>query len=372
METACIRRNCAQWPIFSRGHHGRLELDYIFWYDHRCEHLSVLILNDAHALTCSFSMIVCLGLTAGGATNSIFILDTIANTWTSSYTPNNLTWTSTNPEDWPGYKPPPVIPQPQPDPKDPEHPQANKSIVGPVLGGIVGVLSLSAILFFAVRRHRKRQIMLQRPRDTNFYRHNGYGDPRLETAYQPTGMAFEGPPLSLGQWMKQLWTGMDSFAFWKENRVSSRSRSQRLNDQEPDDESQQGLHSGAVPSDQEIFLAAVHRARSRTGIMPPNFVPLQQPITPSSPTSPRSPRLPKFPAPAGFGGTSSYSGSEPSTIVEVDEEGDHGRAYSDGFENAMLEMDIQMLAVPRGRLFVVNPSNDVVADPENTYRQFDS
>ncbi|KAI9239275.1 hypothetical protein MVEG_10235 [Podila verticillata NRRL 6337] len=327
----------------------------------------------SHAATMVGSnMVISFGLTAGGATNSIFILDTIANTWTSSYTPNNLTWTSTKPEDWPGYKPPPALPQPQPDPKDPQQPQEKKSVVGPVLGGIVGVLALSGILFFAVRRHRKHQLMLQKPRDANFYRHSGYSDPRLEAAYRPTGMAFEGPPLSLGQRIKQLWAGMDSFAFWKENRVSSRSRSQRLNDQEVDDESQQGLHSGAVPSDQELFLAAVHRARSRTGIMPPNFVPLQQPITPGSPTSPRSPRLPKFPAPAGFGGTSSYSGSEPNTIMEVDEEGDHGRAYSDGFENAMLEMDIQMLAVPRGRLFVVNPSDDVVANPENTYRHFDS
>ncbi|KAF9297826.1 hypothetical protein BGZ74_009624 [Mortierella antarctica] len=315
---------------------------------------------------------VAAGLTAGGATNSIFILDTIANTWTSSYTPNNLTWTSTKPEDWPGYKPPPVLPQPPPDNKDPEQPQEQTSNIGPVLGSIVGVLALSAILFFVVRRHRKHQLMLQKPRDAIFYRHGSHGNSSLEAAYRPAGMAFEAAPLSFGQKMKQMWTGMDSFAFWKENRASSRSRSQRLNDQELDDESRQGLHTGAVPSDQEIFLAAVHRARSRTGIMPPNFVPLQQPIAPSSPTSPRSPRLPKFPVPAGFGGTSSFSGSEPSTIKEVDEEGDHSRAYSDGFENAMLEMDIQMLAVPRGRLFVVNPSDDAVADPENTYRQFDS
>ncbi|KAG0014408.1 hypothetical protein BGZ81_000473 [Podila clonocystis] len=326
----------------------------------------------SHAATMVGSnMIISFGLTAGGATNSIFILDTIANTWTSSYTPNNLTWTSTNPEDWPGYKPPPLLPQPPPDNKDPDQPQDKKSNVGPVLGSIVGVLALSVILFFVVRRHRKQRLMFQKPRDAIFYRHGGHGNPRLEAAYQPAGMTFEAPPLSFGQKMKQIWTGMDSFVFWKENRVSSRSRSQRLNDQELDDESRQGLHTGTAPSDQEIFLAAVHRARSRTGIMPPNFVPLQQPITPSSPTSPRSPRLPKFPSPVGFGGTSSYSGSEPNTIMEVDEEGDHSRAYSDGFENAMLEMDIQMLAVPRGRLFVVNPSDDAVADFESTYHQFD-
>lgn len=74
------------------------------------------------------------------------------------------------------------------------------------------------------------------------------------------------------------------------------------------------------------------------------------------------------------------------------EEMPHGRAYSDGFENAMQEMDIQMLAVPRGRLYVVNPSDETLAqedygrDPnrshdslvgleqggEDPYRQFDS
>ncbi|KAF9973116.1 hypothetical protein BGZ65_009437, partial [Modicella reniformis] len=54
-------------------------------------------------------------LTAGGATNNVFVLDTITNTWQTSYTPNNLAQTSTKPEDWPGYKPPPVLPKPPAD-----------------------------------------------------------------------------------------------------------------------------------------------------------------------------------------------------------------------------------------------------------------
>ncbi|KAF9987792.1 hypothetical protein BGZ75_010418 [Mortierella antarctica] len=207
------------------------------------------------------NMIVTFGLTAGGATNNIFILDTISNTWVTSYAPNNLQLTSTKPEDWPGYKPPPELPA-TPGGDDPDHPPPNRSNshVGPIIGGVVGVFAIAA-------------------------------------------------------------------------------------------------------------LALV----------------LQPLATPGSPSSPRSPRHSGsgFGSPGRAGGDAEVGVYVP-CIAEEEEDVPHGRAYSDGFENAMLEMDVQMLAVPRGRLYVVNPSDETLtpqqgqsqteqqAYEQQAYEQFDS
>ncbi|KAF9430320.1 Kelch domain-containing protein 2 [Podila epigama] len=314
----------------------------------------------SHAATMVGSnLLITFGLTAGGATNTLSILDTTSNTWVSSYTPNNLARTSTKPEDWPGYKPPPALPQP-PHPVDPKSPRGNSGPnLGPVLGTVFGVLALSVLLVYAVRRHRKKRMVFYKPQDSIFYLQDQYHDSRIEDAYRPTGMAFKSNPLSFRQRVSQFWSGMGSASFWKGN------KSQRLHDQELEEEQSQDMYAAPMQSDQEIFLAAVHRARSRTGIMPPNFMPLQQPIVSSPPVSPR---MPAFPAPAGLDPETSGLGQE-------EGDGDHGRAYSDGFENAMRDMDIQMLAVPRGRLFVVNPSLDqesTAQDGDNGYGHFDS
>ncbi|KAF9175757.1 hypothetical protein BGX20_000564 [Mortierella sp. AD010] len=305
-------------------------------------------------------------LTAGDSTNNIFILDTTSNTWQTSYTPNNLAQTSTNPKDWPGYKPPPVspttpstgtgTPQPQPDVK-------KNSSIAPIVGGIFGIVTLTAIAVIVVRRHRRRQIADQQAKFSGLYQSN-YANQRqyrLEEAYAPTGMAFDSAPASFGQRMEQLWGNMGAVAFWRgDRRAGSRSQSRRLEDQE-EEEGMRGLQVGPI-TDQDIFLDAVHRARSRVGRLSPVFVPLQQPIRPSSPTSPQSPRSPILVS-AGIGGPQRYSGvTEYQEIDENTEE--HVRSYSDGFENSMQEMDVQMVAVPKGRLFVVNPSDETIAQHE--------
>ena len=351
------------------------------------------------------NFIVSFGLSAGGASNSLYILDTLANNWVSSYTPNNLTLTSTRPEDWPGYTPPPpqVSPPPSNNGTDPNHPgPSSPSKVGPVIGGIFGAMAIAVVAVFALRRHkRNQQAMQQAAKVVGFYgpstgvhsvgysrRDSDSTGRSQQDAYGPTGMAFVTPgssrPPSLTERMEQLWTGIVNASGGFLGAVRSkngqdRAQSQRLRDVDDEDDendrsSWRGLHSGAAISDQDIFLDAVHRARSRTGVLSPVFAPLQQPLTPSSPPlSPRSPRM--VSSSLSYGGTDTSTGASGSALSSVQfkpiegqeeynvEEGTpHGRAYSDGFENAMLEMDVQMLAVPRGRLFVVNPSNESLAD----------
>ncbi|KAF9105515.1 hypothetical protein BGX29_012091 [Mortierella sp. GBA35] len=350
------------------------------------------------------NIIMTFGLSGGGSNNNIFILDTATNTWVTSYTPNGLALTSTKPEDWPGYRPPPVPPVTPPNPNDPQPPPASsvggKSYVGPIIGCLVGAIAAAALLVIVLRRRRKYQTQNHQHKATALYAsdYSYTRNPHLEEAYQPTGMAFDSEPLSFGQRMEQAWGGI---AFWRgsnsNRRAANVSYSQRLADRE-EDEGMKGLQTGPYPSDQEIFLDAVHRARSRIGRPSPLFSPLQQPISQSPPTSPRSPRL----SSAGFGyagvGVGGGQGYPPGAEVHVPrmgQEGEdvpHGRAYSDGFENAMQEMDIQMLAVPRGRLYVVNPSDETLTldqdydqgqgldedregcahGSEDPYRQFDS
>ncbi|KAF9187417.1 hypothetical protein BGZ51_006249, partial [Haplosporangium sp. Z 767] len=336
----------------------------------------------SHAATMVGSnIVVTFGLTAGGATNNIFIFDTTVNTWVTSYTPNNLAETSTKPENWPGYKPPP-IPPPDNNGTDPNPPQPQDSAlnVGPIIGGIVGAIVIAVLIFVFVRRRRQQQMIRRRSQMASYYGRDFSNQASMEQgdAYRPRGMAFDSEPVSFGQKMEQFWGGMGAAAFWrKDRRAENRSQSQRLRDQE-EDEANRGV---PMPTDQEIFLDAVHRVRSRVGRLSPNFTPLQQPITPTSPTSPRS-------SAAGFG--SPLRGGEVGEIGVLGEgvhvpymeqqEAPHGRAYSDGFENAMLEMDIQMVGVPRGRLYVVNPSDENVDQDQNleesstdqAYRGFDS
>ncbi|KAG0196359.1 hypothetical protein BGX28_010258, partial [Mortierella sp. GBA30] len=359
------------------------------------------------------NMVITFGLTAGGATNNIYILDTITNTWVSSYTPNNLQFTSTKPEDWPGYKPPPVLPSPPDNGADPDHPPGqgtNKSHVGPIIGGIVGFVAVAALVLVVIRRHRRKQFASYQSKTADYYGRDflnqrdvwQQGNTEEDAAYLPRGMAFTAP-VSFGQRMEQLWgDGMTAMAFWRDKnknnnrRAANRSQSHRMRERDDDESSMRGLQEGPMPSDQEIFMDAVHRARSRIGRLSPIFTPLQQPInTPGSPTSPRSPR--HSVGSTGFGGATRGSGTgsdgRSSGIyvpsIPEEDEGDYGRAYSDGFENAMQEMDVQMLAVPRGRLYVVNPSDEALAQEqglpkhqeeqaeqvqqaEQAYRHFDS
>ncbi|KAG0296700.1 acyl-CoA-binding domain-containing protein 4 [Linnemannia gamsii] len=363
----------------------------------------------SHAATMVGSnIIMTFGLTAGDANNNIFILDTTTNAWVTSYAPNALAQTSTKPEDWPGYKPPPVLPSPPPKPTDPQPQPPNNGGSGPdvaaIVGGLIGAAALAVVLVVAVRRHRRHRIQNTQQKATALYASDySYSrNPHLEDAYQPTGMAFESAPLSFGQRMEQAWGGI---AFWRKSggrrRSANVSYSQRLADLEDDEGGMRGLQTGPYPSDQEIFLDAVHRARSRAGHLSPLFSPLQQPISQSPPASPRSPRLSSagLGHSAGIGGTPGvhYSAHRVTLtdahVPRLDRDGEempHGRAYSDGFENAMQEMDIQMLAVPRGRLYVVNPSDETLAQDgrdqnqshgsllgleqsgEDPYRQFDS
>ncbi|KAF9283974.1 hypothetical protein BGZ68_004975 [Mortierella alpina] len=332
------------------------------------------------------NMIVTFGLTAGDATNNIFILDTISNTWVSSYVPNNLQLTSTKPEDWPGYKPPPVLPTP-PGGDDPEHPPQNKRNphVAPIIGGVVGVFAIAALVFVLVRRHRRHQLQCYQAKMASYYGRDFSNQRNIwqEDAYRPTGMAFESSPTSFGQRVEQFWgDGMAAMAFWRtDRRAANRSQSHRIRERDDDASSMRGLQEGGPISDQDIFMDAVHRARSRIGRLSPIFSPLQQPLaTPGSPSSPRSPRHSGsgFGSPGRAGGDAGVGVYVP-CIAEEDENVPHGRAYSDGFENAMLEMDVQMLAVPRGRLYVVNPSDETLTPQQDlgqteqqAYEQFDS
>ncbi|KAG0251298.1 hypothetical protein BG011_007719 [Mortierella polycephala] len=331
------------------------------------------------------NMVITFGLTAGGATNNIFIFDTTVNTWATSYTPSNLAETSTKPEDWPGYKPPP-IPPPDSNSTDPNPPLPGNSTsnVGPIIGGIVGAVAIAVLIFVFVRRHHQQQMIRRRAQMVSYYGSDFSNQASMEQgdAYRHRGMAFDSEPVSFGQKMEQFWGGMGAAAFWRrDRRAENRSQSHRLRDQE-EDEASKGI---SMPTDQEIFLDAVHRVRSRAGRLSPMFSPLQQPIAPTSPTSPRL-------SAAGFG--SPLRGErEVGEIGELGELGEgvhvpcmeqqevpHGRAYSDGFENAMLEMDIQMVGVPRGRLYVVNPSDENVdrnqgpeePSTDQAYRGFDS
>lgn len=308
-----------------------------------------------------------------------------------------------------------MLPSPSPNPNDPQptNPDTGRSRRGPdvaaIIGGLIGAAALAAVLFVALRRHRRHKIQNSQHKATALYASDySYArNPHLDDAYQPTGMAFDSAPLSLGQRVEQALGGI---AFWRGKggrgrRSANVSYSQRLGDRDEDDGGMKGLETGPYPSDQEIFLDAVHRARSRAGHLSPLFTPLQQPLSQSPPVSPRSPRSNAGFAYAGVGvggGPDSGPGVRYSgpgvTLTDVNiprlnrdgEEMPHGRAYSDGFENAMQEMDIQMLAVPRGRLYVVNPSDETLSqdfdhDPnqgpaqgdnsqneEEPYRQFDS
>ncbi|KAG0300170.1 hypothetical protein BGZ98_009404 [Dissophora globulifera] len=300
------------------------------------------------------NIMVLFGLTAGGATNNVFVLDTTTNTWQSSYAPSNLSQTSTKPEDWPGYKPPPPLPSRSPlgDGSPPQVEGKHKPSIGSIIGGIAGIVALTAILFVVVRRRRQHQIAANRAKTASYYRSDFAPQPvyRGEEAYQPTGMAFETSPSSFGQRMDQIWDSLGVVAFWRgDRRAANRSQSRRLEDQD-DEDGARGLHMSPI-TDQDIFLDAVHRARSRVGRQSPAFAPLQQPIRPGSPSSPRSPRV-------ASGAGSPLVGVE-GEYEEVDTSA-HGRSYSDGFENSMQEMDVQMVAVPRGRLYVVNPSDEAL------------
>ncbi|KAF9952575.1 Serine/threonine-protein phosphatase bsl1 [Mortierella alpina] len=333
------------------------------------------------------NMVVTFGLTAGGATNNIFILDTTSNTWVTSYTPNNLQATSTDPKDWPGYKPPPLLPIP-PEGDDPNRPPQNKnnSHVGPIVGGVAGVFAIAALVFVLVRRHRRHhQLRGYQAKMASYYGRDFSNQQNIwqEDAYRPTGMAFESAPTSFGQRVEQFWgDGMAAMAFWRtDRRAANRSQSHRIRERDDDASSMRGLQEGGPISDQDIFMDAVHRARSRIGRLSPIFSPLQQPLaTPGSPSSPRSPRHSGsgFGSPGRAGGDAGVGVYVP-CIAEEDENVPHGRAYSDGFENAMLEMDVQMLAVPRGRLYVVNPSDETLTPQQDlgqaeqqAYEQFDS
>lgn len=275
-----------------------------------------------------------------------------------------------------------MLPSPSPKPTDPQPQPPNNGGRGPdvaaIVGGLIGAAALATVLVVAVRRHRRHQIQSTQYKATALYA-SDYSYTRnshLEDAYRPTGMAFDSVPLSFGQRMEQAWGGI---AFWRKGggrrRSANVSYSQRLGDREEGEGGMRGLQTGPYPSDQEIFLDAVHRARSRAGHLSPLFTPLQQPISQSPPASPLSPRLSSagFGYAAGVGGTPGVHYSGPGvTLTDANvprlnrdgEEIPHGRAYSDGFENAMQEMDIQMLAVPRGRLYVVNPSDETLAQED--------
>ncbi|KAF9300348.1 hypothetical protein BGZ91_009838, partial [Linnemannia elongata] len=225
---------------------------------------------------------------------------TTTNAWVTSYTPSALAQTSSKPEDWPGYKPPPVLPSPSPNPNDPQptNPDTGRSRRGPdvaaIIGGLIGAAALAAVLFVALRRHRRHKIQNTQHKATALYASDySYArNPHLDDAYQPTGMAFDSAPLSFGQRVEQALGGI---AFWRGKggrgrRSANVSYSQRLGDRDEDDGGMKGLETGPYPSDQEIFLDAVHRARSRAGHLSPLFTPLQQPLSQSPPVSPRSPR----------------------------------------------------------------------------------
>ncbi|KAF9114681.1 hypothetical protein BGX27_010167 [Mortierella sp. AM989] len=326
----------------------------------------------SHAATMVGSnMIVTFGLTAGDSTNNIFILDTASNTWQASYSPNNLVQTSTKPEDWPGYKPPPISPTSPPKSTDPSFPQPDSNTIpsiGSIIGGIIGVVTLTAILFIALKRHRRHKTLNEQAKFTSMYGPDFSNQRRyrLEEAYAPTGMTFDSAPVSFGQRMEQLWGNMGAVAFWRgDRRAANRSQSHRLESQE-EDEGMRGMRVGPI-TDQDIFLDAVHRARSRVGRLSPVFVPLQQPIRSSSPSSPQSPRSPKLP-PAGVGTPLRYSGATEYEGLVDETSGIHGRSYSDGFENSMQEMDVQMVAVPKGRLYVVNPSDETLTQEHDLDR----
>ncbi|KAK3817230.1 MAG: hypothetical protein J3Q66DRAFT_440021 [Benniella sp.] len=304
----------------------------------------------SHAATMVGSnMIVSFGLTAGGATNNMFILDTTTNTWQASYTPSNLQQTSTKPEDWPGYKPPPILPTPPP--TDPKHPTERSSpTLGSVVGIVAGVVAFSLVLFTVIKRHRRNQMMDNQAKMASLYG-PGFVNQRsysMEEPYRPTGMAFGSTPMSFGQKMDQIWGGLGAVSFWRrDRRAASRSQSQRLEEQD-DDGGMRGLEVGPI-TDQDIFLDAVHRARSRAGGLSPVFAPLS-----ASPRSPRSPNL------TAVALTDSPIHSGVVEYIQVDGGVVHGRTYSDGFERTMQEIDVQMVSVPKGRLYVVNPSDEVL------------
>jgi len=168
----------------------------------------------------------------------------------------------------------------------------------------------------------------------------------MEEPYRSTGRAFGSTPMSFGQKMDQIWGGLGAVSFWRrDRRAASRSQSQRLEEQD-DDGGMRGLEVGPI-TDQDIFLDAVHRARSRAGGLSPVFAPLS--------VSPRSPRSPNLTAVA-LTDSPMHSGVE---YIQVDG-GIHGRTYSDGFERTMQEIDVQMVSIPKGRLYVVNPSDEVL------------
>ncbi|KAF9165313.1 hypothetical protein DFQ26_000305 [Actinomortierella ambigua] len=419
------------------------------------------------AATIGSNILFTFGLTAGGAVDTVSVLDTKTNTWVSSYTPNNIAFTSTKPEDWPGYRPLPDLPSiTNPPTVDPgrESESGRSPLLAPILGSVFGALCASLVVLAIVRhRRRVRNRKTSRPIDTSFY-----GAPysasmwqELDRAYAPMGYGFEQPPRTFqerirdqlsvtsaaisGFWSRHIAGGEGAGGKpgrgwgWRRNK-KDRSHVFRILDRDPDG-SLRPRGPGRPPTgmsldpmddpvltDQELFLDAVKRARSRGAMDAPVFAPLQPPLSPTSPTkvvsfqfppiterdsmhgpveyygpaataeaavaagcmgSPRA-ASPAAASPsssnnsnsrqnnrmsAGAGSLASSSGDPFGEGVEnsyagvggagpyhdLSEPYDnqvHGRTYSDGFENAMALMDVQMVSVPRGRLFVVNPSEE--------------
>ncbi|KAF9976278.1 Kelch domain-containing protein 2 [Actinomortierella ambigua] len=409
------------------------------------------------ATTVGSNILFTFGLTAGGAVDTVSVLDTTTNTWQYAYTPNNLAFTSTKPEDWPGYQPPPNTPiSTNPPAIDPgrESENGRSPLLAPILGSVFGVICASLVVL-AVVRHRRRIHNQKRPRpiDTSFY-----GAPysasmweELDRAYAPMGLGFEQPPRNIqerirhqfssasaaisGLWSRRMAGGGGGKTGrgwgWRRNR-KDRSHVFRILDRDPDGSLRPrgpGAPSTAmdfdpmnnlVPTDQELFLDAVKRARSRGGMDAPVFAPLQPPLSPTSPNKPMSFQFPPTTerddahGPVEYHGPGEYRGSPTASSTSNNRmsvgagslagsdgaygEGSgssyagvggagpyhdpsepyqsqvHGRTYSDGFENSMAIMDVQMVSVPRGRLFVVNPSEEEIEpvmdrEEEGTDRQ---
>ncbi|KAG0232396.1 hypothetical protein BGW42_008187 [Actinomortierella wolfii] len=387
-------------------------------------------------MTNYFADMAILGLTAGGAIDSVCVMDTTTNTWVSSYTPNNLDYTSTKPEDWPGYQPLPDLPGTNgttpPTPGVGDDIERNRApLLATILGSMLGVLCASLVVVAVVRhRRRKRNQKHSRPIDTSFY-----GAPysasmwqELDRAYAPMGLAFERPPQSFQERVRQrfsaattavsgFWSqriarggGKGQGWGWKKNK-KDRSHVFRILDRDADGSLRPrgpgtpstAFHTGTdpmnetIPTDQELFLDAVKRARSRGAVDAPVFAPLQPPLSPTSPNKAVHFQFPpnnehgddgqgpveyygpgysgssnashRLSAGAGSLASSSAYGSDQSHArvggagpytdpLDPQYNQLHGRTYSDGFENSMAIMDVQMVSVPRGRLFVVNPSEE--------------
>lgn len=226
---------------------------------------------------------------------------------------------------------------------------------------MAGVVACALVLFVVIKKYRWNRMMDDQTKIANLYgpafvNQRSYS---MEEPYRPAGMAFGSAPMSFGQRMDQIWGGLGAVSFWRrDRRAANRSQSQRLENQD-DDGSMPRLEVGPI-TDQDIFLDAVHRARSRAGRLSPVFAPL--------PTSPRSsPRSPPRPSHLTTAAALGGGGSGPLHdggvhYMGVEDGGIHGRTYSDGFERSMQEIDVQMVSIPKGRLYVVNPSDELLVD----------